>query len=152
MLPFLKRKKTRDTGDLIIEALLTAYYEEERMARQLLEHAEKAPYPFFGKELRRLAGEEERQATLLKDKISSLGGVVPSKETAAKGGWNHWDRLVADLKDEQVQRAHYEDQAIRSGSNFGSLRGMWLELADEESRHIGVLRELILRSDPHAGR
>jgi rubrerythrin len=148
---FRRPQKAPEARNGTLNALAEDYQEELRMVRQFQDHAGKAPYPHFAERLRTLAEEEKKHAELLRERILSLGGSVEEKEIETKTGWNHWQRLVVDLGDEQMQEKRYQDQAIRYGARVLNLRELLLELAEEEAHHIGILRDLILRSDPQAG-
>lgn len=150
---WLRSQKTLKSGDgNVLTPLIDDYREEVRMIRQLQDHAQKAPYPQMAEKLQALAEEEKKQAEVLKERISLLGGSIDQKEVETRSGWNHWQRLMADLDDERTQRTRYQDQAILGGIEALDLRELLLEFAQQEARHIIVLRELILRSDPHAER
>jgi bacterioferritin (cytochrome b1) len=153
LLSWLKSQKTSKSADgNLLTSLIDDYREEMRMIHQLQDHAQRAPYPQMAEKLQALAEEERKQAETLKERISSLGGSVDQEALETKSGWNHWERLMVDLDDERTQRTRYQDQAILSGIEALDLREQLLEFAQEEARHINVLRDLILRSDPHAGR
>ena len=112
------------------------------MAQQFQDHASRAPYPYFAKKLQTLAEEEMKHARRLREQILSMGESVEPGEIRTKNGWNHWERLVVDLDDERVQEALYQDQAVQTEGDEGTLRELLFELAGEEARHIGILRDL----------
>jgi hypothetical protein len=135
--------------DLLTD-LLTNYRQEVLLARQVRDHAEKAPYPTAGETLKGIAAEQERQARLLRERILSLGGQVSEVVGETKGGRNSWARLTHDLQDCQALQKGYIEQAIRWDPEEPEVVELLRTLGRETVGQCALLRDLALRSDPHA--
>ncbi|HXG53490.1 MAG TPA: hypothetical protein VNN77_18990 [candidate division Zixibacteria bacterium] len=83
-----------------MEILVGLFERLEHLARQLEFHAEAAPYPHVGAQLRRIAAEKHEQARWVRSLIERERGWArtPSGELAA--GKNHWARLMQDVRDQ----------------------------------------------------
>lgn len=134
----------------LLADLLTDYQEEVRLARQIRDHAEKAPYPSMGEALKSVAAEHERHAQLLQEKIFSLGGQAGEGVGEVRGGKNSWARLNQDLQDCKVLEKRYIEQAIRWDPERPDVVELFRTLEEETARQCALLRDLALRSDPHA--
>ena len=136
-------------ADLLAD-LLTDYQEEAHLARQVRDHAEKAPYPVVGEALKGIAAEQERHAQLLQEKILSLGGQVGEVVEEVKRGRNAWARLTHDLQDCKALEKRYIEQAIRWDPDMPDVVELLRTLERETAGQCALLRDLALRSDPHA--
>ena len=134
----------------LLADLLTDYREEIRLTRQIRDHAEKAPYPTLGETLKDMAAEYERHARLLQEKILSLGGQVDEAVDEIKGGENSWARLTQDLQDCKALERRYIEQAIRLDPEMPDIVELLRTLERETAGQCARLRDLALRSDPHA--
>ncbi len=135
--------------DLLAD-LLTDYREEVLFARQVRDHAEKAPYPAVGETLKGIAGEGERHAQILQEKILSLGGQVGEVVGEVKGGRNSWARLTHDLQGCKALEKRYVEQAVRWDPEEPEVVELLRTLEREMAGQGALLRDLALRSDPHA--
>jgi len=137
-------------GRSLLADLLSDYREEIRLARQVRNHAEKVPYPSVGETLKGIAGEQERHARLLQEKILSLGGQVSEMESEIKRGKNSWTRLIHDLQDCKVLEKRYIEQVMRWDPEEPDVVKLLRTLERETVGQCALLRDLALRSDPHA--
>lgn len=134
----------------LLADLITDYQEEARLARQIRDHAEKAPYLYICEAHKSVAAEHERHAQLLQEKILSLGGQAGEVVGEVKGGKNSWARLTHDLQDCKALEKRYIEQAVRWDPERPDVVELFRTLEGETARQCALLRDLALRSDPHA--
>ena len=134
----------------LLADLLTDYREEVRLAHQVRNHAEKVPYPAVGETLKGIAAEQERHARLLQEKILSLDGQVGEMEGEIKGGKNSWARLTYDLQDCKALEKRYIEQVMRWDPEEPEVVELLRTLERKTAGQCALLRDLALRSDPHA--
>jgi bacterioferritin (cytochrome b1) len=120
------------------------------LAANLRNHAAMCKYPTMRAGLEDLAAIEEEQAEAL-DGILMLDGRKPSPQPIVQlDGANNWQRLKADLT-LQAQMLSDLNQAIvilegRDHHAAAKLR----EMATDEERNLGDLRDLVLKCDTQA--
>jgi hypothetical protein len=122
-----------------------------RLARQLEEHADRAPYPQFAERLTELVGEQEDSARKLSFRLAQLGRNSPEiGSTPTRDGRSSWERLRVSLEDYRALirqlsqlKARWDDERPEDAALVGLLR-------DRALGHREVLIDLLARSDPHA--
>lgn len=134
----------------LLSALLTNYAEEARLARQIRDHAERAPNHASTRLLQVVAGEQDQLVQLLHDKIVALGGEAKNGGGSSKGGKNHWVRVGCDVEDNRALEQRYIEQATVWDPEFPDAAGLFRTLEREKSRLNALLRDIALRADPHA--
>ena len=139
----------KDPG-LLLPELLKNYRAEKQLQKQILAHADISPNPSSNEQLRTAAGEQEKIAGRLEDKISDLGGTCEEEKSVPKGGRNHWERVVSDLEASQRLTQRYNEQAIFWDPDIPEATIFFLSL--ERDKHVlnAFLRDIALRADPHA--
>jgi hypothetical protein len=134
----------------VLADLAENYRAEAEQAAQLRAGAERARYPQAASALRRLAEIEDRHATLLKNRLVSLGGVVPSFETAPPTGSNQWLRAVAAYHAAQAKRRRLVEQIAHWDPEEPDVVALLRQIEQEDVREHPVYEALIMRSDPQA--
>jgi hypothetical protein len=140
------------SGDeLAADALLEIQRACTRLARQLEEHADRAPYPQFAERLKEIVGEQEDSARKVSFRLAQLGRNAPENGSApTRDGRSSWERLRVSLEDYRVLirqlsqlKARWGDERPEDAALVGMLR-------DRAVGHREVLVDLLARSDPHA--
>ena len=126
------------------------YRELARLANQLRQHAEKAPYPFVAERLQQMAAEKEKSIGVLFENIEQLGARVAKFDSSIPSGRNHWERMHQDLEDQKRVEARLTDDisylALEARDHSQLLR----QLVEVERRHKSALLDLLARADPQA--
>ena len=135
-----------------IPELQRAYADLLQRAVQMRQHAENAPNHLNQEELRRLAEEEEAEATRLGEAIVALGGQLSKvvSEALPAGTLNHWGRLVQDLEAHRVAIRSLREEAIHFAETVPEASVVFERTCLAEDAHAVRLRNLIARTDPHA--
>lgn len=139
----------RESKDLLNE-LLASYREEARLARQIRAHAERSPHQAGLQRLQAVAEEQDRVVQLLYDKIIALGGTPVDETGIVKEGKNHWTRVVHDLEDNHTLERYYNEQVRYWDPDLPEAASFFLTLQKEKSRLNAILRDIVIRADPHA--
>lgn len=126
------------------------YNAEVHLAKQLRDHAQKAPYAHAEKLLLGLAEAEETQVERLRAAIEGLGGSAAADALPPDQAKNHWARMVLDLEAKQAAGNRYLEQAIRWENLHPEIGELLRTLEREQQAHRQALRDLVARSDPHA--
>ena len=135
----------------ILGALAAAYNGELQVARQLRLHAERVPYPNLAARLLALADQADAHAVLLRERATTLGGVVDTDGVGTpRGGHNYWERLTFDLQDLRAQSKRYLELAQHWDIEDAETAALFARLAHEDGAMCRVVGDLIARSDPHA--
>jgi hypothetical protein len=134
----------------VLPELLASYQEEVRLARQIREHAERAPHQAGTQGLLAVADVQDRVVRLLGDKIATLGGSGRDGAGPLKSGKNHWARVVHDLEDNHALEQHYNEQAIHWDPALSDMTALFRTLEREKHQISVLLRDIALRADPHA--
>ena len=158
-MPFYSRKTALEasrpeTVNLMLRDLVADYHQELRLAKQLRDHAAKAPYAHAERRLLELATAGESHAAQLKETIERLGGEASDASDAAaapvRDGKNHWARLMVDLEDKQAMGARYIEQAIHIEDHAPEVAELLRALEREGQTERYLLRDMAARSDPQA--
>jgi rubrerythrin len=138
-----------DYHQYLLEMLRQVYLEEALDVRQFIQDAEYMYYPQFRERLRRIAAEEQRHVTWLRDTLLALGAEVPAVESFPKAARNAWEALLMDLEEEKrtymdlleaMHIAEHVDPEIAEG-----LR----RIREEEQRHREEILDMVAKSDPY---
>jgi hypothetical protein len=159
MLEFLKRlcslsRCGRQNGEAErsdpIDVVKRSYRRLCALARQLDDHAEKAPYPQFAARLRQMAAEKRASAGRLRERIVRLGAAVDEPSREVRSARNHWERVVQDLQDQKALETDFFDQATLLGDERPELAELLSEVAASQHPHTDTLLDLVARADPQA--
>ncbi len=137
----------RETAAAELEAI---YAEVERLARQLAEHAQRAPYPHVEERLRELHVEQERTAEEVAVKLAELGRRASPDGRPTRGGRNAWERLAATIEDYRRLINRLAQLEIRWEDERPEDALFLHRLRRQASAHRDALADLLARSDPHA--
>ena len=132
------------------EILRIDYRDLRRLAEQIGAHAERAPYPHVAQRLRQIAYEKQKNSTLLKEKILSLGYESEGSQPIIKSGKNHWDRMVQDLEDQKALENSFLEQAVRLADEVPEISNLLRRVVAAQLPHKEILLDLVARADPQA--
>ncbi len=145
-------KETGSPRTRCARELRGVYLDVRRIAIQLRRHAEHAPYPALVAELRTLAAAAEEHAATLAAEIRTLAGNAdPADAMAPRTGRNHWERLTVDLQDLEALRRRETELALRWDVDFPATTATLARLAHTTAAMTATVRDMLARSDPHAG-
>lgn len=133
-----------------IEILRLSYHDLSRLAQQIDNHAQRAPYPHTAERLRRIAAEKRQRAMSLKEQVLSLGGKLEEPDLDLKSGKNHWERMVRDLEDQRALETSFLDRAFRLAEEKPHISELLKRIVDEHVSHKEILLDLVTRADPQA--
>ncbi len=139
----------KDTRELVSELALSCT-EEQGLARQLRAHAERAPHHAGAEQLRAVAEQQDRVVQLLQEALRARGEAATAELQPAKGGQNHWARVVHDLTDNQALMKRYGEQLAYWDPDVPDAAQLFGALERDKSRIGAALRDIALRADPHA--
>jgi hypothetical protein len=138
--------------DRLLTGLSEACEVERRLAAQIRDIATFIPYDAFRQHLEVMAGEDERHADLLQERIQVIGG----KQRLPLGGRSMspdgelarpWPRLLRVLA---AKRALYEGYRRRANTlGDPGLQTLLRQLQDDEEKHQEQLVELLTKLDAH---
>lgn len=132
------------------EILRIDYRALRRLAEQIGAHAERAPYPHVAQRLRQIAFEKQKSATLLKEKILSLGCELEESQPIIKSGKNHWERMVQDLEDQKTLETSVLERAVRLADESPEISDLLRKVVAAQLPHKEILLDLAARADPQA--
>jgi hypothetical protein len=133
------------------DALLEIFVACSSLARQLAEHADRAPYPQVTARLREIVAQQEENLRRLSARLAVLGRNAPENgRHAIRDGRSAWERLRVSLEDYRILirklaqlKARWDDERPEDAALVAALR-------DNAVAHREVLVDLLARSDPHA--
>lgn len=135
----------------VIELLGHRYVREKQQAMRYSQHAERMRYPQFREALLRIAGEEEKHAGLLEEKIKALGGKLPDViPIHAARETNSWQYLRTDLEEEQRCAGDLHEDLPGLSGEFPEIAKLLERIEEEGKSHRAQLRDMIARSDPQS--
>jgi len=133
-----------------VEILKADYHDLRRLAEQISNHAEKAPYPHVTQRLRQIASEKRNSTSILKEKLLSLGGGLEEFPLDLKSGKNHWERMVQDLQDQKALETSFFERTMRLADEAPEISDLLRKVVDAQLPHKEALLDLIARADPQA--
>lgn len=134
-----------------LQAELAANYREEaRLARQIRAHADRSPHQAGAQALRRVAEEQDRLVHTLQQHLIEFGGEASNADGPVKEGKNHWARVIHDLEDSQTLSRRYNERGIYWDPDRPDAVTLFRTLEREKHRINSMLREIVVRADPHA--
>lgn len=133
-----------------VEILKADYHDLRRLAEQISNHAEKAPYPHVTQRLRQIASEKRNSTSILKEKLLSLGGGLEEFPLDLKSGKNHWERMVQDLQDQKALETSFFERTMRLADEAPEISDFLRKVVDAQLPHKEALLDLVARADPQA--
>lgn len=159
MLVFLKKvcslsRWCRQNGDAErpepSDLLKNSYHGLCLLAKQLDEHAEKAPYPQAATRLRQMAAEKRVNADRLRQSVLKLGATLEEIPGEVRSARNHWERVGQDLQDQKKVETMLFDQAALLAEKTPELAELLRDIAASQHPHTDALLDLVARADPQA--
>lgn len=147
--PLSKGNRTAELHDPV-EILKTSYRDLYRLAEQINNHAERAPYPYMAQRLRQIAAEKRTIANALRVKISTLWETAQEPELDPISGKNHWERISRDINDQKLLETRLLEQAIRLADEAPEISELLNRTVVAQRSHIEILLDLVARADPQA--
>ncbi len=134
----------------VVAILNEDYQILNRLARQIISHAERAPYPFVAQLLQRIALEKQKSAGALKSKILHLGGKPEESDLKLHSGKNHWARIAQDIKDQKELEVRLIENASLLAVESPEITDLLRQIVSGEISHRETLQDLGARADPQA--
>ena len=147
---WFQRGRERREERTIRTVLADDYRDLAKLANQLKQHAEKAPYPFVVERLRQMAAEKEKNIALLFEGIEHLGARVAKFDSSIPSGKNHWERLHQDVEDQRRVEAKLLDDMAFLALEAPDYSRLLRQLVEVEGRHKQALLDLLAKADPQA--
>ena len=133
-----------------LDLLKNSYHRLCVLAKQLDDHAAKAPYPQVAGRLRQMAAEKRANAGRVRENILKLGAAVEECPREVKSAMNHWERVGQDLQDQKNLETNLFDQAALLAEETPELAELLREIAASQHPHTDALLDLVARADPQA--
>lgn len=133
-----------------IDLLKNSYHRLCVLAKQLDDHAEKAPYPQVAARLRQMAAEKRASAGRLRESIARLETAVDEPAREGRSARNHWERVVHDLQDQKALESSLFDQAMLLSEEKPEFAELLRAVAASQHPHTDTLLDLVARADPQA--
>ena len=149
---FLSRQNGNDDRELIdvVDILIEHYQNLICLAKQIIAHAERAPYPHVAQHLRQISLEQQNSANTLKEKILYLGGNPKETNLELRSGKNHWARILQDIKDQKELENQLSADASRLALKSPEITDLLRRVVAGEVVHRETLQDLVARADPQA--
>lgn len=149
---FLSRQNGNDDRELIdvVDILIEHYQNLICLAKQIIAHAERAPYPHVAQHLRQISLEQQNSANTLKEKILYLGGNPQETNLELRSGKNHWARILQDIKDQKELENQLSADASRLALKSPEITDLLRRVVAGEVVHRETLQDLVARADPQA--
>lgn len=132
------------------EILKASYRNLLRLAEQIDDHAQKAPYPQVAQRLRVIATEKRSITARLKDKMLSWGVRPEEPRFDIKAGKNHWERIAKDIDDQRALENQFQEYAVLLAEEAPEISDLLKTMAAEQTQHREALLDLLARADPQA--
>jgi hypothetical protein len=139
----------RESNDPV-DILKESYRELSRLAAQISNHADRAPYPGVAKQLRRVAEEKQSAAKALRDRMVAMGGTLYETPLDIDSGGNHWERMGRDLAAHSVLETRFFDRSARLDEKAPDVAELLRQVVHLQNHHVRILMDLIARADPQA--
>ena len=140
---------SKDARSLVSDLVLSCT-EEQGLAQQLREHAERAPHHAGADQLRAVAEQQDQVVQLLQDALTARDEMPAVEPKPVKGGKNHWARVVHDLADNQALMKRYGELVAYWDPEVPDAVALFQSLERSKSQIGAALRDIGLRADPHA--
>ena len=133
-----------------LEIVKASYRDLCRLAEQIEDHAQKAPYPHVAQRLKLIAAEKRSIAGLLKDKMLSLGAHPEESKFDIKRGKNHWERIAKDIDDQRALENQFQEYAVLLAEQAPEISDLLERIVADQAHHRESLLDLLARADPQA--
>jgi uncharacterized protein HemY len=133
-----------------IDTLKESYRDLTRLAAQIADHADRAPYPAVAQTLRRVAEEKSSAANTLRDRINAMGGSPYEIPFEMESGGNHWERMGRDLRAHSVLETRFLERAARLNEKSPDAAELLRQAVQLQNHHVRILMDFIARADPQA--
>ncbi len=133
-----------------LDTLIQSYRELNRLAAQIADHAERAPYPGMAQTLRRVAEEKRSVANALRDRINTIGGTLYEMPVDIESGGNHWERMGRDLSAHSTLETRFLERAARLNEKAPDAAELLRQAVERQNHHVRLFMDLIARADPQA--
>ena len=150
MFELFRKRNGKPAVDDPLEILQESRRDLVRLAAQIANHADRAPYPHVAEQLRRMAEEKRASADLLGDRIMRAGGRLEETAVEIQSGKNHWERMAQDLNDQNALDNRFVERAALLGETAPELADLLERIAASDRRHAKIFMDLIARADPQA--
>jgi rubrerythrin len=136
----------------LLAGLSEAYKTERQLSTQIRDIATLIPYDVFRQQLEVMAGEDERHADLLQERLQVIGGhqrpPVEGHGMSLDGELARpWPRLLRVLADKRALYEGYRHQANTLAD--AGLQTLLRQLQGDEDKHQEQLVELLTKLDAH---
>ncbi len=130
------------------EILAETYAGEVRMARQLVEHANRlGRYPDRRARLLEIAAREEEHVRWLREAIERLGGRLPERVPTPPDARTNWERLVTDLEAEKEAAEKLLADAYAVERDDPDIASLLLRIRAEEAEHQREIARILAHLD-----
>jgi hypothetical protein len=146
----LHTRKEKPTQTNTLEILKASYEDLSRLAQQINNHAEKAPYPHIAKQLRMIVEEKYLSAGLLKKEILKSGSQAEESKSDVKSGNNNWERITRDLEDQRKLESQLLRYAAILAEEAPEISELLKRIVAEQAPHRTSLLDIVARADPQA--
>jgi hypothetical protein len=133
-----------------LEILKTSYHDLSRLADQINNHAQKAPYPYIAKQLRTIVDEKQQSASLLKNEILKSGSQPEELKIEIKSGTNHWERITRDLEDQRELENRLLGYAATLVEEAPEISELLKKIVAAQVPHRTSFLNMVARADPQA--
>ena len=134
----------------VLKILQDRYVDEMHHVNLYTQHAGKMQYPQFRERLLAIAADEARHAEWLAEKIALFGGKLPSAAEAPTNGKNSWQRLLADLDEENHCSAELIEMMQTVREELPDVAQVLERIFEDGEKHRAEIRDMLMRSDPQA--
>jgi len=134
----------------LLNRLADTAADAEILAANLTRHTEMCAYPTLKAGLEALAAAEAAQANAIREVLAQNGVRPELPGRPPHEGTSNWERLRNDLALQVKILRALHSQLAEWTTIDPPIAERLREAAKEEDRHIGQLRDLTLKCDPHA--
>jgi hypothetical protein len=143
---------SEDERTRLISGLIEAYRAEQRLSTQIRQIIPVIPYEQFRRRLDMIACDDEQHATLVQERLRTLGGIVGDAPHAREGSENSsrsgpWQRVQQVLRYKRALYERYHQAA--TVVDDADLRSLLEKLRDDEEQHQGELIDIMIHLDAH---
>jgi hypothetical protein len=136
----------------LITWLAQSWRAEQALSTHIQQIIPAIPYEQFRQRLEAMARDDEQHASLIQQRLRTLGGMAQDAFTASKGSKNNlpsgpWQRLQHVLTEKRELYEGYRQEA--NAVNDPSLQSVLEQLRDDEVRHQEQLIAMLMQLDAH---